>query len=131
MRTINLVTAPPTGDAMSYNGLPRIGLTLLLAVPTSLIAAPRNEVIEVRDLYDPNAAAPIHELTREDRAQLLERAEQEGERPSRIDVEHYDLDVAVDPVTGAVEGAVTVTFTSLAPALTSLDLDALDMEIAG
>lgn len=96
-------------------------LSAIFIAASPLAAATR---ISLRDLHDPGAVTPIHEnVTAKD-----DRESHPRHRPARFDVLHYDLDIAVDPTLGQIQGKVRVDFQSPL-ALDYIDLDAIDMQI--
>lgn len=99
--------------------------TATLASTVAMAAAPSPSVtpISIRDLHDPSVTVPIHEAPVMD-----ERESHPRHRPAHFDVQHYDLDLAVDPVAGQVVGKVRVDFRATA-AMSFVDLDAMDMQI--
>ncbi len=80
-------------------------------------------------LYDPSASGPIHDAHAYQR--LAEREQESGphDRAATIDVEHYDLVLAVEPTLGTLAGQATIHYKSLVRALATVELDAVDLQI--
>jgi aminopeptidase N len=94
----------------------------MVVASTVSVAAPG---IDLRRLHDPAFETPIHAP----RPAASDVESTPRNRPARFDVEHYDLDVTVDPVAGTIRGQVGVTFRSLVSRLATIELDAKDMQI--
>jgi hypothetical protein len=112
-------------------------LALTLAPATAGVAAPVTPV-SLGDLRDPNVGAPLHADPSIDRPALegggILEAGHPRYRPARIDVTHYDIQVAVDPLgkgPGTVRGVVTLDFKADVQELDWFILDAVAMTIEG
>lgn len=94
----------------------------MLVAASTVQAAP----LSFRDLFDPNAGEPIHAV----HGVLPEPETESGrDRIANFDVEHYDLTLAIEPVSGVIGGVAKVQFVSKIDGLSQIVLDAVDLAV--
>jgi len=114
----------------NWSAISRVALrcTLLfgMATPAALAAAPLN----LRDLVDPgrhdHRVGHVHDAGA---VQKLRRSIESVQAMPNIDVQHYDIQIEVDPIGGRINGRVGIDLVSRTQALRAVDLNALGMDI--